>query len=81
MTEQDVISRIQQQLPDARITVSGADCHLSLTIISDAFAGKSLLARHRLIQSYFQQELADGSLHALSLNTKTPQEMADASVC
>lgn len=76
MTEQDVIARIQSNLPDAQIEVSGQDCHLALTIVSPAFEGKALLARHRLIQGYFKQELADGSLHALSLTTKTPQEVS-----
>ncbi len=75
MTEQAVVSRIQDNLPDARIEVSGQDCHLALTIVSAAFEGKALLARHRLVQGFFKQELADGSLHALSLTTKTPQEM------
>ena len=76
MTEQEVIARIQEQLPEAYIEPSGQDCQLALTIISPAFEGKTLLARHRLIQSYFKQELADGSLHALSLTTKTPQEIS-----
>jgi acid stress-induced BolA-like protein IbaG/YrbA len=74
MTEQEVIERIQTQLANAQVLVSGEDCHLTLTIISDAFEGKGLLARHRLIQGFFREELASGSLHALSLNTKTLQE-------
>jgi acid stress-induced BolA-like protein IbaG/YrbA len=75
MTEQEVVARIQENLPDAQIEVAGQDCHLALTIVSSAFEGKGLLARHRLIQGYFKQALADGSLHALSLTTKTQQEV------
>jgi BolA protein len=75
MTEQEVVARIQTNLSDARIEVSGQDCHLALTIVSDAFEGKALLARHRLVQGFFKSELADGSLHALSLTTKTPKEV------
>jgi len=74
MTESEVVARIQQALPAAQVIVSGEDCHLTLTIISEAFEGKPLLARHRMIQALFQSELADGSLHALSLQTKTPAE-------
>jgi acid stress-induced BolA-like protein IbaG/YrbA len=76
MTESEVVARIQQALPAAQVVVSGENCHLTLTIVSEFFEGKSLLARHRMIQALFQSELADGSLHALSLQTKTPAEQA-----
>lgn len=76
MTEQEVVARIQAALTDTQVIVSGEDCHLTLTIVSDAFAGKPLLARHRLIQALFKAELASGSLHALSLVTRTIAEQA-----
>lgn len=76
MTEQDVVTRIQGALTDAQVIVSGEDCHLTLTIVSDAFIGKALLARHRLIQALFRDELASGKLHALSLVTRTCSEQA-----
>ena len=75
MTENEVVVRITSALPDAKVVVSGMDCHLTLTIISEVFAGKGLLARHRLIQALFKDELASGELHALSLVTKTPAEV------
>ncbi len=76
MTEQEVVARIKVALSDAQVLVSGEDCHLTLTIVTDAFAGKALLARHRLIQALFKEELASGSLHALSLVTRTTAEQA-----
>lgn len=76
MTEQEVVARIQAALSDAQVLVSGEDCHLTLTIVSDVFSGKALLARHRLIQALFKDELASGSLHALSLVTRTIAEQA-----
>lgn len=74
MTENEVVSRITSALSDASVVVTGTDCHLTLTIVSDAFTGKALLARHRSIQALFKEELASGELHALSLITKTPTE-------
>lgn len=74
MTEHEVVERIQAHFPDASIEVVGADCHLTLNIVSQAFDGKGLLARHRSIQALFKEEIATGELHALSLNTQTPAE-------
>ena len=42
-------------------------------IVSDAFAGKPLVARHRLVYGALAEELQAG-LHALQLSTKTPAE-------
>ena len=46
---------------------------LTLQVVSDAFAGKPLIARHRLIYAALSEELQAG-LHALQLTTKTPAE-------
>jgi BolA protein len=48
-------------------------CHRA-QVVSDAFAGKPLVARHRLIYSALAEELQAG-LHALQLSTKTPTEV------
>lgn len=49
-------------------------CPCSVEIISEAFAGKPLVQRHKLVYSLLGEEL-DGGLHALALRTKTPAEM------
>ncbi len=51
----------------------GSESHFKLTIVSTAFAGKMLVARHRLVNKLLQEEL-DGPVHALSMHTYTPQE-------
>lgn len=75
MTEQEVVARIHTQFPEAQVRVSGADCQLTLSIVSQGFSGMGLLARHRAIQALFKDALASGELHALSLVTQTPEEV------
>ncbi|KAG7621889.1 BolA-like superfamily [Arabidopsis suecica] len=50
------------------------ETHFNLRIVSDAFQGKSLVKRHRLIYDLLQDELKSG-LHALSIVAKTPAEV------
>jgi stress-induced morphogen len=45
-----------------------------LEIVSDAFEGKRLVQRHQLIYKLLDEELK-GSVHALSMDTKTPTEV------
>ncbi|MEO8459118.1 MAG: BolA/IbaG family iron-sulfur metabolism protein [Dokdonella sp.] len=67
---------IQAGLPDAKVTVNGADgVHFEAIVISAAFAGKLPLARHRLVYASLG-ELMGSAIHALSLRTLTPDEAA-----
>ena len=61
----------------------GSETHFKVMITSDAFSGKSLVARHRLVYQVLAQELA-GGVHALALFTFAPDEQgqaADSPVC
>jgi BolA protein len=51
----------------------GSESHFKVTLVSSDFLGKTLVARHRMINQLLNEELA-GSVHALSLNTLTPEE-------
>lgn len=55
---------------------AGADgeTHFNLRVVSDAFQGKSLVKRHRMVYDLLQEELQSG-LHALSIVAKTPAEV------
>ena len=51
----------------------GAQSHFKVTLVSEAFNGKLLIARHRAVNSELKDELANG-IHALALHTMTPEE-------
>ena len=53
----------------------GGETHFAVTIVAAAFAGKSRVARQRLVYQALAEELAS-SVHALSLTTLTPDEDA-----
>ncbi|WP_315735188.1 MULTISPECIES: BolA family protein [unclassified Bradyrhizobium] len=50
------------------------ETHFRVYIVSQAFAGKSRVDRHRLINAALAAELA-GSVHALALHAKAPGEV------
>ncbi|KAG0378303.1 hypothetical protein BGX24_004189 [Mortierella sp. AD032] len=58
--------------------VDSKETHFRVNVVSEAFAGKSTMQRHRLIYGALSKDFEAG-LHALSLNTKTPAEVAKAS--
>ena len=53
-----------------------SESHFKVTVVSEQFKGKPLLARHRLINEALADELA-GPVHALAIHTMTPEEWAE----
>lgn len=51
----------------------GGESHFSVLIVSQAFTGLSRVARQRLVNAALAEDLA-GPVHALSLQTLTPEE-------
>ncbi|WP_320673253.1 BolA family protein [Patulibacter defluvii] len=71
-TADELKQRIETALPGATAEVEGADgVHFQAVVVSPDFAGKSRIQQHRMVMDVFAGELG-GSIHALSLKTKTP---------
>jgi BolA protein len=51
----------------------GGESHFTVDIVSAAFAGKSRVARQRLVYGLLKEEF-DAGLHALALITRAPDE-------
>jgi len=51
----------------------GSESHFKVIVVSAAFAGKNLLARHRMINATLADEL-NGVIHALAIHTYTEEE-------
>lgn len=68
---------IRVRMPDAVVTVTdrtGTMDHLKVVVVSDAFQGKNLLDRHRLIYQALDAPMKDGRIHALELTARTKDE-------
>jgi BolA protein len=51
----------------------GGETHFRIYIVADAFAGKTRLARHRMINDTLATELKSG-VHALAIHAAAPDE-------
>ena len=71
-------ARIEQALPGSTAAVedlTGGGDHFRAEIVSDRFDGLSRIEQHQLIYSIFGAEIG-GPIHALSLKTSTPGDLA-----
>lgn len=53
---------------------AGGNSHFTVKVVSADFAGKSRVARHRMIYDALKTQLAE-QIHALAIDAKTPDEV------
>ena len=64
---------IADALPGAEVEVvdeTGGGDHLRATVRAAQFEGKSRIDQHRMVRAAVQERMDDGSIHALSIQTK-----------
>ena len=72
-----IAAMIKDALPDAEvemIDLAGDNNHWKAVIISSAFEGLNRVRQHQLVYAALKGKMdgADGELHALALETRTP---------
>lgn len=74
MNPAEIRKLIEAGLPQAEVRVTSADnTHFETVVVSDAFVGKTRLARHQLVYRCLG-ELMGNEIHALSIRAYTAEE-------
>lgn len=77
MSPDAITAKIRTSLPDADVTLedlTGTQDHWKARIVSSAFAGKTLIQRHRMVMAALADEMATRAIHALTLDVLAPGE-------
>ncbi len=69
---------IEAYIPDAKAKVEGGGGKFEATVISDAFEGKNLIAKHRLVYAALDDQIKSGEVHAVSIRAYTTAEWSQA---
>lgn len=75
MAASEIETLIKDALPDAEIRIDdlrGDGDHYLAYVVSSAFAGKSRVQQHQMVYEALQGRMG-GELHALALQTATPE--------
>jgi stress-induced morphogen len=76
MNPEEIERLIKTRLPDAEVTIedlAGDGDHYAATVVSEAFRGKTRVQQHQLVYASLQGNMG-GTLHALALQTKVPDQ-------
>src|SRR5262249_4928597 len=66
---------IKLRIPDAEVTIrdlAGDGDHYAATVLAESFRGKSRVQQHQIVYEALKTEMG-GKLHALALQTGTPE--------
>ena len=65
---------LQDAFPDAKdvevVDRTGGGDHFHVTVVSQQFAGLSLVDQHRLVYDALAEPLGDGTIHELRITTR-----------
>lgn len=74
MQAKEIKELIEIGLSEACAIIEGDGTHFTAIVISSIFQGKSRLEKQQLVNETVKKQLLDGTLHALSIKTFTPDE-------
>jgi acid stress-induced BolA-like protein IbaG/YrbA len=74
MTNEELHLLISKHMPNSQVIIGGDGHHFEATIISEAFSGLSKIKRQQMIYQALALYITSGAIHALNLNTYTPEE-------
>lgn len=77
MNAQDAITILKTHYPHAsRIDAINQGNKFEVLIVDESFVGKRLVQRQQAIYALFNEQIANGTIHALSIHALTADEYA-----
>lgn len=74
ISNDDIRQRLLDSGETVHVSVEGDGYHYHLIVVSDAFEGKSLVARQQWVYAKLKDYITGGGLHALTMKTWTADE-------
>jgi len=77
MIASEIERLIRASIPDADVTIrdlAGDGDHYAATVIAESFRGKSRVQQHQIVYQALKGQMG-GQLHALALQTGTPERL------
>lgn len=78
MTADEVKGLLENGIEQASVEVQGEGDRFDIRVVSEAFAGMTTVRKQQMVYACINDRIADGSIHAVSIQTYTPDELAKA---
>ena len=76
MEAHEVAELVRKDLPDCEVEVRNDGNHYLVIAVGDRFEGLSPVKKQQMIYSALNAQLAEGTIHALTIKAYTPAQWA-----
>lgn len=74
MDAQQLIELIKEQLPATEVKAEGEGNKFDLIVVSEVFEGLNPVKKQQAVYALLNDYIASGELHAVTMQTLTPQQ-------
>ncbi len=79
MQNEQVKQQLLAAFPGSEVMVAGEGCNFQVTIVSEQFAGMSMVQEQKAVYSVLSEQITSGEIHAVSIKAYTPDEWQQVS--
>ena len=72
--EELIKKALHESIENCEVEVEGSESKYTVYVISNAFLGKSIIDRHKLVYLALNQYIKTGEIHALTIKSHTLDE-------
>ena len=77
MQNEEIQKIIEDGLENSQAIVSGDGSKFEAVVISEAFAGLTMVKEHQLVYKLLNEQISSGAIHALTIKAYTPEEWSE----
>ena len=76
MQADQIKALLEAAIENAEVAVNVEGSHVNVEVVSPAFSGLSPVKKQQLVYAALNEQIADGSIHAVNMRTLTPEQKA-----
>jgi monothiol glutaredoxin len=74
LSNNDIEQLVKHGIADSQVFIEGAGCDFTVTVVSEQFADLTAVKKQQMVMATLADALGSGKLHAVSVQTYTPDE-------
>jgi monothiol glutaredoxin len=74
LSNSDIEQLVKHGIADSQVFIEGAGCDFTVTVVSEQFADLTAVKKQQMVMATLADALGSGKLHAVSVQTYTPDE-------
>lgn len=78
MAPEEIKQLLEQAIEGATVMAEGDGSHFKVRLVSEVFAGLRPVKKQQMVYQVLNEQIKSGAIHALSIETFTPEEWEKA---